>query len=136
MDILLGKDGKVSFKEGRLAVTDELADKVSQRLAIRLRANKGHWFMDKTFGVEWISAIFGKRKTKNSVDTILQNEIYKDKYVLEIIKWDSKITDRTYSCTFTLRISGLDENLLTIRLMANEYGFVIEDSEGNVYQIT
>lgn len=136
MDILLGKDGKVKFDGFRLSITDELPDKVAQRLFIRLRSNKGHWFMDKTYGVEWLNAIFGKRKTQAAIDTILQTEIYKDKYVMEIINWKSDIADRSYSCQFTVRISNLDDNLLTIRLLANEFGFVLQDSEGNQYQIT
>ena len=74
MDILLGKDGKVKFDGFRLSITDELPDKVAQRLFIRLRSSKGHWFMDKTYGVEWLNAIFGKRKTQAAIDTILQNE--------------------------------------------------------------
>lgn len=135
MDILLNKDGKVNFVDGKFRFTEELADKVSQRLYIRLRSSKGYWFMDKTFGLDWLYAIFGKRKTKNSIDTILQNEIYKDKYVLDILSWSSKVEQRSYSCSFTVKISGLQEQLLTIRLMANESGFVIQDSQGNQYQV-
>lgn len=136
MDILLSKDGKVSFTDGLLSITGDLPEKVSQRLFIRLRSNRGYWFMDKTFGLNWLNNIFGKRKTKGSIDTILQNEIYKDKYVMEIVNWESTVTGRSYECRFSVRISSLDDSLLTVRLLANEFGFVIEDSEGNTYQIT
>jgi hypothetical protein len=135
MDILLDKDGKVSFVDGKLGVTTDMPSKVSQRLFIRLRSNKGYWFMDKTFGVDWIYSIFGKRKTKNIIDSTLQNEIYKDQYVLEIIHWKSSVTAQTYTCQFSVKISGLDEELVSIRLLANESGFIIEDSEGNSYQV-
>lgn len=135
MDILLGKDGKLSFVSGLLALTSDLPSKVSQRLFIQLRSNKGYWFLDKTYGIDWLNSIFGKRKTKNSIDTILQNEIYKDKYVLEIVSWNSTITQQTYTCTFSVKISGLDDETVSIKLLANELGFIIEDSEGNSYKV-
>lgn len=136
MDILLGKDGKVVLDGLQLRITGDLPDKVSQRLFIRLKSNKGYWFMDKTYGVDWVNMIFGKRKKKGAIDTILQNEIYKDKYVLDIVTWRSEVTGRGYQCEFSVKISTEQDSLLTIRLMANEFGFVIEDSEGNQYQVT
>ena len=135
MDILLGKDGKLSFVSGLLALTSDLPSKVSQRLFIQLRSNKGYWFLDKTYGIDWLKSIFGKRKTKNSIDTILQNEIYKDKYVLEIVSWNSTITQQTYTCTFSVKISSPDDETVSIKLLANELGFIIEDSEGNSYKV-
>lgn len=136
MDILLNKDGKINLTDLKLSITGDLADKVSQRLFIRLRSNKGYWFMDKTFGVDWINTVTGKRKTKDSIDAILQGVIYKDKYVTEIIKWKSEVSGRAYSCEFTVKISSLQDSLLTVRLLTNESGLVIEDSEGNFYQVT
>lgn len=135
MDILLGSDGKLSFQGGLFGVTSDLPSKVSQRLFINLKSNKGYWFLDRTYGVDWINSIFGKRKTKNSIDTILQNVVYADKYVLEIISWDSDVTSKKYTCTFSVKISGIDEDVVSVRLLANELGFIIEDSEGNSYQV-
>lgn len=136
MDILL-VNGKVSISGNQLHPTTDLASKVAQRIYVRLKSNKGYWFLDKTFGVSWIEDIFGKRRTKAAIDTRLQQEILKDIYIDRITSWSSDIDGRAYSCQFTIQVirSQDEDNTITMKLVGNESGLVLQDSLGNVYKI-
>lgn len=136
MDLLLNEKGLLDFTSGSLKTTGDLPQKVSQRLFINLRSNKGYWFMDKSYGVDWVNGVFGKRKSKNVIDTLLQNVVYGDKYVTEIVSWESSVDKRSYSCKFTVKISQLQESYVSINLIANESGMVLQDSAGSQYQIS
>lgn len=92
--------------------------------------------MDKSYGVDWVNGVFGKRKSKNVIDTLLQNVVYGDKYVTEIVSWESSVDKRSYSCKFTVKISQLQESYVSINLIANESGMVLQDSAGSQYQIS
>lgn len=136
MDILL-VNGKVSITGNQLHPTTDLASKVSQRIYVRLKSNKGYWFLDTTFGIAWLDEIFGKRRTKAAIDTRLQQEILKDTYIERITSWSSNIDGRSYSCQFTIQVirSQDEDNTITMRLVGNESGLILQDSLGNVYEI-
>lgn len=136
MDILL-VDGKVSISGNQLHQTTDLASKVAQRIYVRLKSNKGYWFLDKTFGVDWVGSIFGKRRSKSSIDTRLQQEIIKDIYIDKITSWTSNIDGRSYSCQFTVQVirSQDEDNTISMKLVGNETGLILQDSLGNVYKI-
>lgn len=104
MDIKLdATTGDIAFVNGDALVTDIGAEDLAQRIQIRLKTFQGEWFMDNTLGVDWFGRVFGKSRSKTSVDAILQTEIAKEKDVLQIVSYTSSISNRTFSCTFRVR---------------------------------
>lgn len=106
MDIKLDVDGHVSFVNGESQVTEIGAEDLAQRIQVRLRTFKGEWFMDNTVGVDWWGKVFGKNRSKSSVDAIIQTEILKETDALQIINYNSSIVNRMFSCTFKVRTTN------------------------------
>lgn len=108
MDLLLNSDtGDVVFINGAAPVTQRTATVVAQRLRIKLYTFLGEWFLDPTVGVPYYQQIFGKIRTKSSVDLIFQQIINDDPDVIEILTFDSTLdrANRGYSMTFQVRVS-------------------------------
>ena len=92
MDILSDKDtGDILFDNGTTVTSTKELD-LSQRLRIRLGTFSGEWFLDTDFGVPWFQQILGKQRSKATVDSIIQEEIYKEPDVRSIksltSEWD------------------------------------------------
>jgi enolase len=104
---------------GGCPVTQHTADIVAQRLRITLYTFLGEWFLDTTVGVPYFQQIFGKLRTKASVDLIFQQIITDDPDVIEILTFDSTLDRgaRGYSMTFQVRVSDNTASLpITIDL--------------------
>lgn len=108
MDLLLNPDtGDMVFINGDSPVTQRTATVVAQRLRITLYTFLGEWFLDTTVGVPYYQQIFGKIRTKSSVDLIFQQIINDDPDVIEILTFESTLdrANRGYSMTFQVRVS-------------------------------
>lgn len=108
MDLLLNKDTHdLVFTNGKCPVTQLLVDVVAQRLKITLYTFLGEWFLDTTIGVPYFQQIFGKIRSKATVDLIFQRIIADDPDVIEILSFSSELSsgDRGYSMTFQVRVS-------------------------------
>lgn len=120
MDLLLNTDtGDMVYVNGGCPVTQFTADVVAQRLRITLYTFLGEWFLDTTVGVPYFQQIFGKLRTKSSVDIIFQQIITNDPDVIEILTFDSTLDRgaRGYSMTFQVRVSDNTASLpITIDL--------------------
>jgi hypothetical protein len=120
MDLLLNTDtGDMVYVNGGAPVTQHTADVVAQRLRITLYTFLGEWFLDETVGVPYFQQIFGKLRTKASVDLIFQQIITNDHDVIEILTFDSTLDRgaRGYSMTFQVRVSDNTASLpITIDL--------------------
>lgn len=120
MDLLLNPDtGDMVYVNGGSPVTQLTADVVSQRLKITLYTFLGEWFLDLTVGVPYFQQIFGKLRTKESIDLIFQQIITNDPDVIEILTFESELSrgDRGYSMTFQVRVSDNTASLpITIDL--------------------
>lgn len=109
MDILLDETTHDAvFVNGETPVTNGVADGLKQRLKIKLLTFKGEWFLNTNYGTPYFQQIFGKRRSKSSVDIIFRELIQEDDDVLSILKFNSSLSpQRTYSLSFTVRsISG------------------------------
>ena len=107
MDIKLDENGNVSFSNGESDVTTIGAEDLAQRLYIRLNTFQGEWFMDNTLGVDYWNRVFGKNRNKRIIDSVIQDEIFKEKDVLQITEYSSSITSqREYSCSFKVRTAN------------------------------
>jgi hypothetical protein len=129
MDIKLTPNGislTTSFE-----TTTTVAEKVAQRLYIRFKTQKGVWFFNTEYGVDYFGSVLGKGKTKLSIDAIVRSEIMKDQYVDSIISFESKIVDRKYSCIFTVRLS----RSTTAQFALTDNGIVMVDENGNSLSI-
>ncbi|UOL48497.1 hypothetical protein QGX12_gp147 [Pseudomonas phage Kremar] len=119
MDLLLDtKTGDLVFKNGACPVTQLQADVVAQRLRITLYTFYGEWFLDDTIGVPYIQQIFTKVKKKSTVDLIFQGLISADPGVIEILSFQSTVTnDRGYTMTFQVRVADNSASLpITINI--------------------
>lgn len=120
MDLLLNPDtGDMVYENGGCPVTQLTADVVAQRLRITLYTFLSEWFLDLTVGVPYFQQIFGKLRTKASVDLIFQQIITDDPDVIEILTFESTLDRgaRGYSMTFQVRVSDNTASLpITIDL--------------------
>lgn len=106
MDLLLDTTGDLVFINGACPVTQHTADVVAQRLRIKLYTFYGEWFLNTAIGVPYIQQIFGKVRSKPTVDLIFQGLISADVGVIEILSFESQITpQRGYTMTFSVRVA-------------------------------
>lgn len=109
MDILLDETTHDAvFVNGETPITSSISDSLKQRLKIKLLTFKGEWFLNTNYGTPYFQQIFGKRRSKSSVDIIFRELIQEDNDVLSILKFNSSLSpQRTYSLSFTVKsISG------------------------------
>lgn len=122
MDLLLDTNtGDMIYVNGECPVTQRTADVVAQRLRITLYTFLGEWFLDTTVGVPYFQQIFGKLRSKASVDLIFQQIITTDPDVIEILTFESTLdkTARGYSMTFQVRVADNTASLpITINVGA------------------
>lgn len=122
MDLLLNEDtNDLVFINGACPVTQKLTDVVSQRLKITLYTFLGEWFLDTDIGVPYFQQIFGKVRSKSTVDLIFQRIIANDPDVIEILSFESDLaaTTRGYSMTFQVRVADNTASLpITIQVGA------------------
>lgn len=114
MDLLLNPDtNDLVFVNGQAPVTQLLTVIVAQRLKITLYTFLGEWFLDTTVGVPYFQQIFGKVRTKATIDLIFQRIISGDPDVIEILSFESSLTSGTrgYSMTFQVRVADNTESL-------------------------
>lgn len=107
MDLLLDTKPNGSkdlvFENGKCPVVQERASVVAQRLLIRLRTFYQEWFMNVEYGVPYLERILGQKVKKTTVDAIIQEHIYKERGVAEIVEFNSTMVNRNYSCRFRVR---------------------------------
>lgn len=114
MDLLLNPDtNDLVFVNGQAPVTQLLTVIVAQRLKITLYTFLGEWFLDTTVGVPYFQQIFGKVRTKATIDLIFQRIISGDPDVIEILSFESSLTSGTrgYSMTFQVRVADNTDSL-------------------------
>lgn len=120
MDLLLDSDtNDIIFVNGQCPVTQRLTDVVAQRLKITLYTFLGEWFLDTTIGVPYFQQIFGKVRSKSTIDLIFQRIIANDPDVIEILSFESDLaaSTRGYTMTFQVRVRDNTSSLpITIQV--------------------
>lgn len=134
MDIVLDNKGHIELNGGSLSMIRDRATLVAQRLSVRLRTFLGEWFLDTKMGIDWYTDVLIKNVTKQTVDTIIQGAVLKDKYVVSIKNFSSSIINRNYTCTFSVEIVGLDY-IVELKYLANENNLIVTDGDGNMIVI-
>lgn len=130
MDIQLDKNGHIALNGTRLTLVTDRPLLVAQRLSIRLRTYLGEWFLDTNMGIDWFADVLLKNVSKQTVDSILQNEILKDQYVTKIVKFSSDVKNRNYECSFSVEIDKVDR-IVELKYLANENNIFVTDENGN-----
>lgn len=106
MDILLDETTHDAiFVNGATPMTDGVSDALKQRLKMKLMTFKGEWFLNINYGTPYYQQIFGKGRSKSSIDIIFRGLIEEDQDVSSIIRFNSTLSSstRTYSLTFAVR---------------------------------
>lgn len=105
MDILLDRDTHdIVFVNGATPVTQESRVVVAQRLKITLSTFLGEWFLDQDIGVPYFQRIFGKQRSQNAVDAIFQQQILDSVGVVQILSYDSVMSDGLRTLSFTFQV--------------------------------
>lgn len=121
----------LSIENGQLAITESLADKVRQRLFVRLRTFINTWFLNLDYGVDYFGSVFGKGRTKAAVDAIMRLEIEKEKYVEAITSFSSSLVGRKYTLRFSVAVVDQSQPVQISILMTND-GLFLTDQDGNI----
>lgn len=116
---------------GSLVITESLADKVRQRLFVRLRTFINTWFLNLDYGVDYFGSVFGKGRTKAAVDAIMRLEIEKEKYVEAITSFSSSLVGRKYTLRFSVAVVDQSRPVQISILMTND-GLFLTDQDGNI----
>lgn len=128
--------GKLVFQGGKLFTTLNRQDSLRQRLEIRIKTQKGSWFLNISYGIDWFNDVFSDTATESNVDALIQAEILKEEQVESIIGFESSVdvNNRIYTCNF--KVKTTDQSISeTISLLANENLFVILDNNGSAIRI-
>ena len=130
------EDGKIMFQNGQIFTTLNRQDSLRQRLDIRIKTQKGSWFLNMSYGIDWLNDVFSDTSTKSSVDALIQAEILKEEQVANIIGFTSSVNTvtREYRCDFKVRLTTL-ETSDTISLLANEKLFIVLSDGGTAIKV-
>lgn len=105
MDLLVDQDtGDLVYDNTKVTVTEEQRQSVAQKLQIKLQTFLGEWFLNTASGIPYYEQIFGKVRSKSSIDLIFQQKILEEPDVVEITEFTSEITSgRSYNLSFRVR---------------------------------
>ena len=130
------EDGKILFQNGQIFTTLNRQDSLRQRLDIRIKTQKGTWFLNISYGIDWFNDVFSDTSTKSSVDALIQAEILKEYLVADIIEFRSSVDNitREYRCDFKVKM--VDQTVSdSISLLANEKLFIVLSDGGTAIKI-
>lgn len=130
------EDGKILFQNGQIFTTLNRQDSLRQRLDIRIKTQKGTWFLNISYGIDWFNDVFSDTSTKSSVDALIQAEILKEELVADIIEFRSSVNNitREYRCDFKVKM--VDQTVSdSISLLANEKLFIVLGDGGTAVKI-
>ena len=119
MDILLDEDtNDIVFVNGECPTTLTRQQSIAQRLKVLLQTFTGEWFLNTTTGVPYFDGVFGKVRSKSSVDLIFQEKILSDPGVIEMLEFNSELDNsrREYSMRFRVRTTEGDTELITLEI--------------------
>ena len=125
------EDGKILFQNGQIFTTLNRQDSLRQRLDIRIKTQKGTWFLNVSYGIDWFNDVFSDTSTRSSVDALIQAEILKEDLVADIIEFRSSVDNitREYRCDFKVKM--VDQTISdSISLLANEKLFIVLSDGG------
>ena len=130
------EDGKIMFQNGQIFTTLSKQESLRQRLDIRIKTQKGTWFLNISYGIDWFNDVFSDTSTKSSVDALIQAEILKEDLVVDIIEFRSSVDNitREYRCDFKVKM--VDQTISdSISLLANEKLFVVLSDGGTAVKV-
>lgn len=130
------EDGKILFQNGQIFTTLNRQDSLRQRLDIRIKTQKGTWFLNISYGIDWFNDVFSDTSTRSSVDALIQAEILKEDLVADIIEFRSSVDNitREYRCDFKVKM--VDQTVSdSISLLANEKLFVVLSDGGTAIKL-
>ena len=130
------EDGKILFQNGQIFTTLNRQDSLRQRLDIRIKTQKGTWFLNISYGIDWFNDVFSDTSTKSSVDALIQAEILKEELVADIVEFRSSVNNitREYRCDFKVKM--VDQTVSdSISLLANEKLFIVLSDGGTAVKV-
>lgn len=128
MDIYFDQlDKDISFTEDfDLNITNTSVSDATQRLFIKFKTFARDLVWNESYGIDFINDVFGRSRSKNTIDILFKNEIKKEPMVAEITNYVSTLENYIYSCYFDVRITE-DQSIERLYLLLNEKGLRITD---------
>lgn len=107
----------IQFENGDFALTLTQSESLQQRLTIKLLTFMGEWYLNLNEGIPYFQSIFGKNRSKESIDLILKRAIISEPEVLQLVEFQSFIdsSTRLYSLSFRVR-SANDDSIIPIEI--------------------
>lgn len=101
----------IAFVSNDFQLTQTEDQSLAQRLTVKLRTFEGEFYLDSSVGIPYISDIFGKNRSLDSIKAIFQNAIVEEEEVLGLTSLDLSLdkANRTLSVTFNVRSASGDE---------------------------
>lgn len=115
MDLKLDRiDHDLLFVDNDLVVTTVRSESLAQRLRVKLLTFRGEWFLDETVGVPYFQSIFGKNRSKESVDAIFKQAIINEPEVKALLDYQSTLDSQYRVFSLSFRIRSVDEDEPTL----------------------
>ncbi len=96
------KVGDLKIVSGDFVLVDD-AERVAQSVEIRMRAFRGEWFLDRTFGLPWFQSVLGGKMISSAeYDAVVKATILEVEEVNRITSFSSEFdrANRKYSVEF------------------------------------
>lgn len=115
-DIILSKpNNDITFSGNDLAFfVKDSPDFVAQRLEIKLRNDKGEWFLDINYGIPWMKSILSQGNKKSLADNYIRKTIIEDPAIKSITSYSSTLSKTVLTVKFTAKL--ITNELTTITL--------------------
>lgn len=86
-NLALDETGDLYEKNGQIQQVTSI-DEVAQAVASDMRTFLGEYWLDKSIGVPYYTVVFVKSIDLSIIKTLLKNHILKNKYVIEVTKFE------------------------------------------------
>lgn len=98
-------DGDIVVEPFDIQLNEEGLEAIGQRLAIRLQAFQGEYFLDTAFGTPWLQSILRKNPSINLVNSLLRRVVADTPGISQVLSLTTNITtDRCLEVNFRARI--------------------------------
>lgn len=116
---------------GDLDFCHDIVQLVMQRLFVKFKTFNRELFWDKNYGIDYLKNVFGRNKQIQTIDAIYKKEILEEKFVLELLDYQSQVKDYSYQASFKVRVDNRDGSVVNFYILQTEDGVNILDDSGN-----
>lgn len=117
--------------DGDFKIITTQQEQLMQRLFIRLKTFSRDLFWNPSYGIDYLNKVYGINRNKNTVDSLLLNEIQKEDMVESITWLGSEVQNYKYGCKFSVKLLSTYIPV-TFYTLITENGLTLTDENGNI----